>query len=440
MFKTFMKEFKNLFQSKWRIASYILLLFIPMIYSSIVISSFAKPFHNAHTMKIVVVNLDKVKTGTQPLESGQLAAYLENKQGAKLGKKFLGYNIQDASNIYKTEEQIQKAIENGDVDAAIVIPKGYSHAIATVLPQLVLKMTSKFDPVKIVKVFNDAFHPRAGPDFRVKFMNSYKHNFIKGEMTNLASAIADFHKHILAPTVTNANLFSILSANTKSQLVHQEILAKNIDAYGKGFSPFFVSISLWAGALASTFVIKNKRYFKGKQGTFKTFFGKTLVWQLTSFIQASLLTLGVTLLGVLPSGGWSSGWELWLYFVFVSAAFALMMQALGSMFRFADIGKFIGVLILIIDLVASSGSFPAFMLPKFFEFISDYIPFTYVIKGMREILWEPSTSVVFTQMGYLLIFPAILVPLSLMNNFIYDRKSKKANKEYDSYEVTTGDL
>ncbi|MCK5867574.1 MAG: YhgE/Pip family protein [Mycoplasmataceae bacterium] len=440
MFSTFIKEFKNLFQSKWRIVSYVLLLFIPMIYSSIVISSFAKPFHNAHNLKVVVVNLDKKPDNTPESQSAELVKYLKNKNGAKLGKKFLKYNIEDASSIYTSASQIDQAVRNGEVAAAIVIPKGYTKAFQQLIPSALVGVLKPFDPKSIADFFINTLNPRAGPDHRVQFLNGYKYNFIKGEMTNLASAIAEFHKHILAPITTSTKFFSLLSANTKASLVHQEILGSNIDTYGKGFSPFFVSISLWAGALAATFVIKNKRYFKGHKGTFRTFFGKMFVWQITSFIQATLLTIGITLLGVLPATGWPSAWQLWLYVVFVSAVFSLMMQALGSMFRFADIGKFIGVIVLIIDLVASSGSFPAFMLPKFFEIISDYIPFTYVIKGMREILWEPNASEVLTQMGYLLIFPAILIPLSLMMNFIHDHKTKKNTLEYDSFEITTGDL
>ena len=445
MFKIFIKEFKNLFQSKWRIFSYVLLLLIPMIYSSIVISSFFKPFHNAHNLKVVVVDLDK-----RP-ESIKLTNYLGEKSGAKLGKKFLKYNIEDASKIYKTQDQVDQAVRNGDIAAAIVIPKGYTKAIVKLGTEVTDKLFEKFDPSTIRQAILDIFHPKRAPpgqgreDFRVKFMNGYKYNFIKGQMTNLASAIAEFHKHVMAPTITGTNLFDPLikfihSADTKSELVHQEILGSNINSYGKGFSPFFVSISLWAGALAATFVIKNKRYYKGHKGTFSTYVGKMLVWQFTSFIQSSLLALAITLLGVLPATGWSSAWQLWLYIVFMSAMFSLMMQALGSMFRYADIGKFIGVIILIIDLVASSGSFPSFMLPKLFEFISTYIPFTYSINGMRETLWEPSAIDILTQMGYLFIFPVILTPLALILNFIHDRKTKKKTGEYDSYEITTGDL
>ena len=434
MFKVFKEEFKHMFMSVWRIISYIVLLLIPVIYSTIVVSSFFKPFHHVDNLKVVVVNLDKEAKpllGQPSSHAKELSSILTNTKEIKLGSKTLKVNIEDASNIYKTRTEAKAAVHNGDVAAVIMIPKGYSDSFASmVVPLLTASLTN--DPKKIADVISKKIK-------QVEFHISFKHNFIRGEMTNLASAIQKFSHDVLAPGRIGNTIFNALSHSFTTSTVEQHILGKNINTYGKGFAPFFISISLWAGALAGTFIIKNKRYGE-KEKTIQTFFGKTMVWQLTSFIQSSLLTLGLAILGVTPAGGWGDLWQWWLFIVFMSATFSLTIQGIGSIFRYADIGKFICVVLLILNLVASSGSFPSFMQPAFFTFITDLLPFHYGIEGMRQILWEPSTAEVFKNMAFLLLFPLITVSIALTVNIIWDKKTLKITGQYDSYEISTLDL
>ena len=53
-------------------------------------------------------------------------------------------------------------------------------------------------------------------------------------------------------------------------------------------------------------------------------------------------------------------------------------------YTFGDVGKAIGVILLVIQIGGSGGTFPIHVTPQFFISINPYLPFTFVIEAMRE--------------------------------------------------------
>lgn len=76
--------------------------------------------------------------------------------------------------------------------------------------------------------------------------------------------------------------------------------------------------------------------------------------------------------------------------------------------NFGDIGKFLSLIILVLQLAASGGTFPVETIDKFFQGISPYLPMTYSIKLLREILVPTATNF---KGEYIMILVAITIVL-----------------------------
>ncbi|WP_338979246.1 ABC transporter permease [Spiroplasma endosymbiont of Panzeria rudis] len=122
---------------------------------------------------------------------------------------------------------------------------------------------------------------------------------------------------------------------------------------------------------------------------------------------------------------WQRFWQMFLYMWLITIIFDLVVQSIAHMFRNHDLGRFLIVILLILQLSSSSGTFPVELEPKFFQVMYNFLPFSYAIKGLREILINPNPMTILWSIGCLLIFIIILVPLSLLLNWWYDHKDAK---------------
>lgn len=141
-------------------------------------------------------------------------------------------------------------------------------------------------------------------------------------------------------------------------------------------------------------------------------------------IQSTIISLGdIYFLGVqctsIPLfllGGWISS------FVFTLIIYTLTVS-------FGDIGKALAVVLLVIQIAGSGGTFPIEVTPEFFQRVYPFLPFTHAINAMREIIAGQYGMNYWLDLLKLLIFVplALLVglvlrkPLIRINAFFQDR-------------------
>ena len=94
-------------------------------------------------------------------------------------------------------------------------------------------------------------------------------------------------------------------------------------------------------------------------------------------------------------------------FVFVLLIYTLTLS-------FGDVGKTIAVVMVVIQIAGSSGTFPIELLPQFFQNVYLYFPFPYAINAMREAISGMYEMNYFIYMGKLLIFAAASLLLGLV--------------------------
>lgn len=147
---------------------------------------------------------------------------------------------------------------------------------------------------------------------------------------------------------------------------------------GTGFAPYFMPLALWVGAMAVFFLISPN--IKAPI-TFYKIFDKVSVISIIGVLQAVILNLVLTKvlhLAVLSFG------RLMMFSVVMSYLF-ITIQYFLTMFL-ADAGKFVAILLLMLQLTSSAGSYPYETLPTFFQKINPFLPMTYCVKALREII------------------------------------------------------
>ena len=197
--------------------------------------------------------------------------------------------------------------------------------------------------------------------------------------------------------------------------------------YGSAVTPFYTTLALWVGAIILVSLMKVKVVPKGSYKDakdYELFFGRYILFFLLGQLQSLICVYGdLNLLGVQCH----EPGKLYLIAAVTSFTFTLMIYTLTI--SFGDIGKAFAVVIMVIQIAGSSGTYPIELLPDIFHAIYRYFPFPYAINAMRETIsgmYENDYSV---YMAELLIFAAaslvvglvIRKPFMKVNHFIEER-------------------
>lgn len=175
-----------------------------------------------------------------------------------------------------------------------------------------------------------------------------------------------------------------------------------VSKYGEGLAPYFISLALWVGSIMMFFVITEKVDSDVKVGPVSIVLGKYLSYASVGLLQALLISFVVTKIGLRPS-------NLLAYYcfnVFLSFVFVAIIQ--NFIFLLGDPGRLLAIIVLVLQLTSSNGTFPGELLPKFFKTIGPFLPFTYSISALREINSGIDRVVLMKDVtilaGYLIVF------------------------------------
>ncbi len=150
--------------------------------------------------------------------------------------------------------------------------------------------------------------------------------------------------------------------------------------YGTGFAPYFIPLSLWVGALMMFFVITDKVDDDISASSLSLVAGKYISYGFIGTLQALLVSTVVLTLGLHPT-------NIVLYYVFnifMSFTFIAIIQCL--VFLLGQVGRALAIVLLILQLTACAGTFPLEIVPKLFKVLNPYMPFTYCVSALREVI------------------------------------------------------
>lgn len=196
-----------------------------------------------------------------------------------------------------------------------------------------------------------------------------------------------------------------------------------VNSYGIAFTPLFLCIGLWVGALMSYVVLyyDQKHRFNIFDHDYKNKILQNIAYiglgALQGLIVAILLKLGL-------------GFDIQNYALYYTASilvgitFVSIIQFLIR--NFGDIGKFLALVILVLQLAASGGTFPIETIDKGFQGLTSYLPMTYSIKLFREILVPTAINFKGQYLGILVGITIVTLAITCIVDII---KSKKQTEE-----------
>lgn len=197
-----------------------------------------------------------------------------------------------------------------------------------------------------------------------------------------------------------------------------------IPNYGSAMSPFYTTLALWVGAfiLLSLLSVEPVRLVNGVDlSAREKFFGRFLTFSTITAAQAFIVSLGDMLLlktYVLHPISFV------IYSIYVSCVFTMITYTLVSVLN--NIGKAIVMILMVLQVSASGGTFPVELIPPFFRYINPMLPFTYSIGGMRELV----AGIIQYELLYNIIMLLFYFAIFLIIGLLFKEKANKLNEKF----------
>ena len=205
-----------------------------------------------------------------------------------------------------------------------------------------------------------------------------------------------------------------------------------VASYGAAMAPFYSVLAVWVGGVILVSILKtnaDRKKFPGLSEA-KYFFGRFLIFFLIGQIQAAVIVAGdIFLLDCQPV----HPWLMWLSAAVTSLVFVMLIYALTL--SFGDIGKAIVVVIMVVQIAGSSGSYPIEILPVIFSKIYRFFPFPYAINAMREALCGMYGYDYLLYLGGLLVFGVLGIVIGLVVRRPFIGMTKFVSEKLEETEV-----
>lgn len=205
----------------------------------------------------------------------------------------------------------------------------------------------------------------------------------------------------------------------------------HVENYGTGFAPYFISIALWVGALMTTFVLRvmDRRAILNGMNPLKSALISLTPFVIMGVAQAIIL-MGVVQ-GALKFQIDNVG-AFYALGIIASIVFMAIMQMIMVVFRMP--GRIVAIVLLMLQITSSAGTFPVQMTPAFFRAVHPYLPMTYSIMGLRQAMSGKNSGEIVSGIGMLVLFGVIAIAIT---SIVF--RMKRTVKMFDLHPVITLD-
>ncbi|EIK74848.1 YhgE/Pip domain-containing protein [Gardnerella vaginalis] len=183
----------------------------------------------------------------------------------------------------------------------------------------------------------------------------------------------------------------------------------HVENYGTGFAPYFISIGLWVGALMATFVLRvmDRRAILNGMNPLKSALISFTPFVIMGVVQAVIL-MGVVH-GALKLQIDNVG-AFYALGIIASIVFMAIMQMIMVVFKIP--GRIVAIVLLMLQITSSAGTFPVQMTPSFFRVVHPYLPMTYSILGLRQAMAGKNSGAITSSIGILVLFGVIAIAIT----------------------------
>lgn len=190
---------------------------------------------------------------------------------------------------------------------------------------------------------------------------------------------ADSYEEILSAMATDP---AAVADFVSSPVQLETVSVYPVDHYGSAASPFYTILAIWVGALFLVAIIHvgvkpidPGDHYKAHE----RYFGRYLLFFLIGQAQTLLTILGNLYYIEIQC---QHKFLYWLAAAVASAAFSCFMYSVT--FAFGNVGEALAIVVMVIQVAGSGGTFPIEALPKVFQWIYPFLPFQFGMKAFKE--------------------------------------------------------
>ena len=237
----------------------------------------------------------------------------------------------------------------------------------------------------------------------------------------LANKLADASNRIkIQPT----------GATTQQQIanpVKSEMIEKgNVPNYGYALSPYVLSLSLFVGAIVLNVIYPIRKTFSEQESAIRWWLSKASVAGMAAFMQATILMLMmVFFLGLTPEHPAHFIGAIYLTSFAYMSIVSLLVTVLDNP------GRFLAMVLLVLQLGSSEGTFPIQTANGFFQAINPLVPMTYSIRALRQAISGGLDNAFYGGSMWVLVGFLLVANLLTIGFFAYRGKRKFAHTSVD---------
>lgn len=196
--------------------------------------------------------------------------------------------------------------------------------------------------------------------------------------------------------LTDKNANMIASPDKTTQTKYSEV-----PNYGHALAPYFMSVSLYVGALVFNFAYPIRKVANRKKATAANWFSsKVAVGGLVATAMALVIGLVMQMIGLKVD----NQFEYFAMLLITSWAYMFLVMFLAM--TLDNPGRFIAMILLVLQLGSAGGVFPMEIISKFYNVIHPYVPMTYSIYGLRQAISGGLGNQMFTSSFFILLVTA----------------------------------
>ena len=230
--------------------------------------------------------------------------------------------------------------------------------------------------------------------------------------------------------VSNRIKIQPTGATTQQQIanpVKSEMTEKgNVPNYGYALSPYVLSLSLFVGAIVLNVIYPIRKTFSEQESAIRWWLSKASVAGVAAFMQATILMLVmVFFLGLTPEHPAHFIGAVYL------TSFAYMSIVSLLVIVLDNPGRFLAMVLLVLQLGSSEGTFPIQTANGFFQAINPLVPMTYSIRALRQAISGGLDNAFYGGSMWVLAGFLLVANLLTIGFFTYRGKRKFAHTSVD---------
>ena len=239
--------------------------------------------------------------------------------------------------------------------------------------------------------------------------------------SELKDGLSDGSSKVNSLEVSDATIDMIAAPDTITQVKYSDV-----PNYGHALAPYVLSLSLYVGCMIFNFIYPIRKVAMEGKSSVQWWLSKLSVGFVASTAMAFLETGIMLLLGITTN-------SLGQYFIMaLVTAYAFMFLIMVLAMAFDNPGRFVAMILLVLQLAGSGGTFPMELTAKFFNVIHPFLPMSYSITGFRQaISGGLGTNTFINNLGVLIGITVVSIALLLVAMNVIMKHNKAGISQLD---------